>query len=332
MKILNNSGSNVVRDRELRLKEVVNKPLFCYSRLTNRKNYMISKKKYLDKISSHFPKLNWEKTKYVSSGFDSDVIILDDNIIFRFPKNSYSRDILKDEISLLKFLKKRIDFEVPNYTYITKDFSFGGYEMIKGSGLSIGLLKKLSSVAKNKLASQVGKFLTQLHTTPVAKVKKYNPRPRSAKVELASLSKDVRKYLFPTFLAKERFICEDFFSNLNLVVDCKYEKVLIHGDFSNDHIIVDSKNNLVGVIDFTDKALHDPAFDFIFLWEFGSAFVKQVYRHYDGHGKEGLLERSIVFAKASALWNMVQAKRKGRLNYSKSYKRFKRLCKYSIPS
>lgn len=284
---------------------------------------MKNKNKLLTQIAHNFPEIHWKSARYITTGFDNDVIILDNKTIFRFPKNSYSKKIVKDEMALVKFLAKYITTSLPDYKYIAK--TFGGYPMIKGTGLTNEKFRKLSCSQQYKLAAQLGKFLTELHAISVRSVKKFHPRERSAEKELKLLSKDAKKYLYPVFTTKEIKTFDDFFLELADIFKHEPKKVLVHGDFSGDHFIVNSKNSLEGIIDFTDKAIHDPAFDFIFLWGFGQSFVKAVYANYKGKEKTGFLERSIAYAKASAVWNMVQAKKKGRLNFNQWYKNFKSL-------
>ncbi|OGH68997.1 MAG: hypothetical protein A3I29_01020 [Candidatus Magasanikbacteria bacterium RIFCSPLOWO2_02_FULL_44_11] len=283
------------------------------------------KNKLLKQISVNFPEVHWKSARYISSGFDNDVIILDNTTVFRFPKNSYSRKILKDEVALLAFLAKQISTSLPVYKFIAKNYSCGGYPMIKGSGLTKNKFKTLSATQQRHLAMKLGTFLTELHTIPVSSIKNFNPRERYAEKELKQLSKDATKYLYPAFSLKEKGVFNSFFTNLDFIFKQIHKKVLVHGDFSSDHFIINQKNELTGIIDFTDKAIHDPAFDFIFLWEFGSSFVRLVYKYYAGSQRNGILERSNTYGRASAIWNMIQAKRKGKMSYSNWYRRFKYL-------
>ncbi len=59
---------------------------------------------------------------------------------------------------------------------------------------------------------------------------------------------------------------QDFFNQLNMG---SWEPVLLHGDLSCDHILVDA-GKISGIIDFGDLMVGDPAFDWS-GWESGSA-------------------------------------------------------------
>lgn len=284
-----------------------------------------TKSKLVKIIKHHFPHLTWKSAKYVSVGMDHDVIILDNKTVFRFPKKGDSKKLLQGEVNLLKIIASKVSVVVPSYTFAAKDYSCTAYPFVKGEGFTVKSYNKLSLVQKKKLTKQIGIFLTELHSTPLSKIKNCNVRERFAEQELKKLHKDAKKYLYPNFSTKEKESMDIFFSELKHVLYQKYKKVLVHGDLSGEHLLLDKKNNLVGVIDFADRAIHDPAFDFIRLWKFGKSFVELIYSEYGGK-KEGILERSKVYAKASAIWNMVEAvKEKKKVDYKKWYRRLKQL-------
>lgn len=286
-------------------------------------NKNIQKNKLFEQIRKSFPNIRWQSVKYISSGFDNDVIILDNKLVFRFPKNNYSRKIFKDEVGLLGFLVNKLSIRLPEYKYIAKNYSFGGYPLIRGEELTKNKLKIMSVKQKHNLAKKLALFLSELHSIPLNKIKKFNPRERDAAKELKQLRQNAGKYVFPILSKADRIFFEDFFVQLSEVLKQKYKKVLVHGDFSGDHFIINRQSSLAGIIDFTDKAIHDSAFDFIFLWEFGREFVQLIFDNYDNISKEGVVERARVYAQASALWNMLQAKKTGILDYNEWYRRFK---------
>ena len=69
-------------------------------------------------------------------------------------------------------------------------------------------------------------------------------------------------------------------------------RVLIHGDLSGDHLLLDRDSNLRGVIDFGDAMIADPALDFAgILNEFSWSFLERVLAHYHD-ADPGALERA----------------------------------------
>jgi aminoglycoside phosphotransferase (APT) family kinase protein len=61
--------------------------------------------------------------------------------------------------------------------------------------------------------------------------------------------------------------------------------VLIHGDISGPHLLLDDASNLAGVIDFGDAMIADPALDFAgVLNDFSWAFLERVLAAYEAAG------------------------------------------------
>ena len=62
----------------------------------------------------------------------------------------------------------------------------------------------------------------------------------------------------------------------------QFETVLIHGDFSSEHVLLDlAEKKVTGIIDFGDAAIGDPAYD---LWE-------SLLPYYNYDGDETFAER-----------------------------------------
>ncbi len=283
-----------------------------------------TKIKLLRVIKRNFPNVVWNKVKYVSVGYDHDVIVLDQKIIFRFPKHADTKKLLKGEISLLRILSSQVSISIPAYNLVAKDYSCASYPMIGGDSLTVGIFNSLSESQKIKLAKDIANFLSELHSVSFAMVKGCNIRKQFAPQEFGKLHKNAKKYLYSKFSFKEIDIFEIFFFKVSEVVQRTHKKVLIHGDFSGDHILLDEKYNLCGVIDFTDRAFRDPAFDFVYMWDFGQPFVESVCRYYKGD-KTGILQRSKVYVESKAIMNMIEAVKNNGANYTVWYRKFKRI-------
>ena len=72
--------------------------------------------------------------------------------------------------------------------------------------------------------------------------------------------------------------------------------VLIHGDLTSDNVFVNkqSKNNL-GIIDFSDSIISDPAKDFAALFSYGEKFVYSVLQYYTATSSSELFERARIY-------------------------------------
>lgn len=64
----------------------------------------------------------------------------------------------------------------------------------------------------------------------------------------------------------------------------KYIPTLVHGDLSEDHIII--TNTGVGIIDFGDLMVFDPAYDLIWAYVCDREFYYKLYKKYEGNKDE----------------------------------------------
>ena len=255
------------------------------------------KQDFLNLIREHFPELRFSKSRIFRHGYDHHVLMLDDKYIFRFPKKEY-RERFKSEVRLLKYLQNRIKLSIPNYTYVAKDLSFGGYKKVQGHEMRQYLLKQLPIDRKKYIAKQLGQFLTQMHSTPISKVRQVGIEDEHvggywwSKKNCQELIRKLRTKVYPKLNKEEiRWIEKKYDERLRLPLDVKL--VALHNDFGSEHILFDpDKGRVTGVIDFADIEVGDPALDFALLWVYGKKFVYWVLDNYDHPVDQCFLARS----------------------------------------
>ena len=129
----------------------------------------MGKSHYLKLITEHFPELA-ESTRSAANtvrlirhGWDNDVLILDNRLIFRFPKDANASARFKTEIKFLQLLRGTVSLLVPDYAYLPEDLSFGGYPIIPGVAARRTLLRNLGRARRDRIARDLGQFLSSLH-------------------------------------------------------------------------------------------------------------------------------------------------------------------------
>ena len=261
---------------------------------------------FLQQIKNEFPQVEWKKYRILTHGWDHVVIILDEKLIFRFPKDKAYKEAFKNEIQLLKFLKARVKVGIPAYTFVSKNKSLAGYEMLNGRELKSSHYKRLTGEEKEKFAKQMADFLTDLHATPNSAISKFNISVDNPNNDYKELAHNTKKFLFPRLNKKEVLAIQNYLGELKVTLDqINYSNVLTHNDLSWEHILWDK--NKVNIIDFSDRSFGDPANDFTGLWEYGQKLVNSVYELYKGKKDEQLLHRSQLYFKRIPLFIMKDA-------------------------
>ncbi len=265
----------------------------------------MEKRQLLSKIRKEFPELQWKKAEHNTEGYDHYVIILDNKYVFRFPKTKNYIKNLKNEISLLQYLNKKVNLPIPQYTHIAKDKSFAGYPIIKGRQMKKKEFEQLSNNEKKLVAKQIAIFLSSLHKTPLKIARQHNVSNANTLKMYKELVKNTKKYIFPRISKKNQSLVKDYFEELKKYLKLP-NKVLTHGDLYSHNIFLAQDEGIIsGIIDFGDVKIYDGAIDFTDLWLYGKDFVLEVYKHYKGPKDKDFLKRSMMYYKRTPLLVMI---------------------------
>lgn len=267
------------------------------------------KESLLKRIRQEFPKLKWEKHRYITSGWDHHVVVLDEKLVFRTPKrpDSDPSEELLNEIGLLHYLKDKVKINIPHYQYISATWTLAGYKMLDGKELDKKLFKRLKPVEKAAAVEQYARFITSLHSVPKSVVGRYNVRIENECRLQTELVRKVRKKIFPRMHAKHIGLIEQYLQELTTSIGWIRSRTLIHNDLTGEHILWDGKRRQINIIDFSDRCYGDPAADFAGIMEYGKEFVKKVYALYGCRKDEGLLHRAELYYKRISLYMMIDS-------------------------
>lgn len=250
----------------------------------------------LERIKRTFPDLTWQKYQYLDEGWDHDVIILDNIAVFRFPNDEEYAHLLKDEIEVLKQLAPVVAIRIPNYTYVAPDVSFAGYPIIPGKTLLKPYFDTLSAQDKHDIAQQLAGLLSTMHTFLDTKPEARKLIPNAYLVEdQIATKKQVKQYLTTVLDAEDYTRVERILHEVDGVLTQKLPAVFLHGDIYSRHLLWEASTKRLGVIDFSDMNLGDPAIDFSELYEYGEEFVRDVYDSYTGLKDDTFLKRAWIY-------------------------------------
>lgn len=237
------------------------------------------------------PDLAINKTVRNEYGQNNDVIIVNDEYVFRFPKYFKGISDLEREVTLLKTIKQRITLPIPNPIYYSfKDKnprkSFAGYKMIEGQPMWNQDFSLTHTESKERIASQLVNFLYELHSIPIddlpGEIQENADRPLQA---VESLYDKLKDNIFPLISPQSR---ESVSERFDLFIDKQKAKstptALIHGDFGASNILWDPlKEEITGIIDFGGSQQGDPAYDFAgLLSSYGEDFFNICTELYPG--------------------------------------------------
>lgn len=244
---------------------------------------------YLNRIRETFPELAVWEVESPPEGLANDVLIINRERVFRFPKDGRTKESLGKEARVLTLASVYVDMRLPVFDYVEADFV--SYPFIPGTVLSRETILRQDDQTQDRLAKQLADFLRQLHTIPMAELERHDI-PLSEAVrsyeDYVQMFEDVQQALFPLLWrdgkAWVRQHFEPVLADRNWLA---YEPALINGDLASYHIMYDeTEPKINGIIDFGVAGIGDPADDIaLMLSTYGETFLRRMAKYYPQIGK-----------------------------------------------
>jgi aminoglycoside phosphotransferase (APT) family kinase protein len=223
-------------------------------------------------LSEIFPEITVARLRLLGEGWDSTAVLVNEELVFRIPKRVDVASGMQREMELLKVIQHHVTASVPNIQWVGPGrgvfaVTAMGYRKLPGRALS-----QISTVNDTQHLSKIALFLKELHAIPVEALSSApwfcwtGSAGREGPVDWESGLRSFVDRIFcdgigllnPSVQTRVRHDIETF-----LAVDANFQfkPVLIHGDFSTEHILVEEGNENMSIIDFGDSGLGDAAYD-----------------------------------------------------------------------
>ncbi|MEI5908935.1 aminoglycoside phosphotransferase family protein [Bacillus spongiae] len=249
-------------------------------------------------IKTKLPNVVIRQVKSNTTGWDNDILIINEDTVFRFPKTKRIKEKVENECYIQEALVKTTTaITVPMYTPVrdaSHQIECVYYPFIKGQAVNETMIEECTT---EENAQRLGDFLSKLHSirhadlhhdatlTPIHSFSYWN-----------ELYQAVQEQLFPYFTNSQKDSTKEVFTSfLEDYGRMNNRTTLIHGDLTISNLIYDyRKQQIAGVIDFTDAQFGDPAFDFAGIyWSFGPHFTKRVLSNYQNDEDEETLYKRV---------------------------------------
>ncbi len=257
---------------------------------------------YLIRIHELWPDLMIQKMDYNTDGMVNDVLIINDELVFRFCKTKQVEPELQHEIKMWKFLRPYLSVRLPMPQEEFQDLVV--YPYILGEPLTRDMLSTLDAPTQNNLAAELGIFLHQLHSIPTISAGwelRRSPAP-TRREDWIRLQDRIKEKVYPFLLPFQINWCQAIFHQaLNDQSFFLYEPVIIHGDLACYHLLVDEAgHHLVAVLDFGTSGVSDPASDVgSLITYYGESFISKIQSQYPRY--DSIIQRARFYAQAIEL-------------------------------
>ena len=255
---------------------------------------------HISEIAKNFPEINIKKYYFIETGWMNRIIIINDRIVFRFPRTGSGITRLSSELKLLSILK-RTTVRLPEYKFIHMvDPFFAGYEMIHGD--TIDMAKSLGKGVLNDFISLLD-YMHQFNRGSFSETSLHIYNSKTWIGHEESLLDSFRKAL-------EYYTGHEYFDGIFILMDLALSDLmdsdisLIHGDLSRGNVILNRKHSRInGVIDWSDSSYGDRALDVAAIIDgFSLKYLPYVLNHFSMDFSSRALKRVFFYRMVSPLY------------------------------
>lgn len=244
---------------------------------------MDSRVRYQKSIGSVYPELTIHTAIQQESGQNHDILLVNDELLFRFPKYRQGIEGLAREHEILQGVRLQLPLATPDFVYHNVDQAevgraFVGYHKLPGESLWTETFAQIDddrTIAR--LATDLASFLQTLHSIPASRIN--YPLPQAdTQADWRAIFGRIQQVVYPHLSEQARaWTTQQFGRFLENADHFAFTSVLRHGDFGTSNILYGAEEQRVtGVVDFGHAGLGDPAVDFAGLCvSFGESFLNR---------------------------------------------------------
>lgn len=241
---------------------------------------------YLAQIRAWNPSLDIRSVRVDPYGLNNLVIMVNEEWVFRFPRDEASRARLFTEAQMLALVRRHVSIAVPNFEF-DEAWGFVAYPLLPGRPMYRHVLLRLSDAAQELFAADLAVFLSQLHAIQpevliAAGFSSSGTHDLASPGRWAERLDAIRVELYPLMWADQHAYVEDLLAPaLDGRLETTYTPALIHNDLASYHLLGDQETGrLSGVLDFESGGLGDPASDYgLLINTYGESLVSRMARY-----------------------------------------------------
>lgn len=255
-----------------------------------------------EQIHNIMPDLDIVEYELHQEGLVNDVLIVNNEWVFRFTKTDWGKELMANEDRLLGFLRPKLSLTIP--TPVKRAEGAFVYRHLVGETFLRETWLQCSEDGRQRFADQLGQFLNELHSVNPGEMDwdvahSYAPVTRETWLEIHDR---VVEKVYPLLLQHQIDWVEALF--YPALIDAgffDFDPVLVHGDLVPYHILYHPEHQqLTAVIDFGIAGLGDPATDLGSLLNYyGESLVTKLKKAYPA--LEALMPRARFYAQAIEL-------------------------------
>lgn len=253
-------------------------------------------------IHKIMPDLTIRSLKLHREGLVNDVLIVNNQWVFRYAKTDWGKEQMAIEGELMRFLGSQLSIDIPSPEILQDEVIV--YPLLIGEEFRREIWQDADEIGQQAYADQLGRFLHELHGINTDTLDWEIP-PTLAPVTQETWEEiydRVVEKVYPFLLPHQvDWVGSLFRAALDTPGFFEFDPALVHGDLALYHILYrPEEDRIVGVIDFGVAGLGDPATDLGSLINcYGESLVGKMVNVYPD--MKDLLPRARFYAQAIEL-------------------------------
>lgn len=247
---------------------------------------------------------------FLGRGLVNIAYLINDNYVFRFPTRPIAINCMYNEIALLPYIKKFVDFPFSHPEFIGKITTtytspFAGYTLLQGTPLSDS---KAELIDNADFARTLANWIKQLHTIPIKPEHIDTIQNDQAwRFETKKLIEQSKKIInaYKNSFVTAGFDLQELFEVLEYVAQYNYnvigKKSYCHGDLYARHLLINQNKELTGIIDWGEIHIGSPGADLAIAFTIFTPKVQKIFFEQYGTVKEEIYN----FAQLKAVWHSI---------------------------
>ena len=234
-------------------------------------------------VWNQFPEFRDRPFQLLSSGWDNTAYLVDDRFVFRFPRRQIAAALIEYEIKILPRLAPHLPLPISVSTLVgepTESYPFvwAGHEFMTGN---TACRMTWSNEQRANNAALLGSFLKALHAIPIDDAKSWAPGDEINRTDFQSRLPTVIERLTKLEIVLPDIpmeLIKEMAHRLAARVPEERRTTWVHGDLYSRHLIANENREVVGVIDWGDVHLGDPALDLSIAFTFLPTNAHEIFR------------------------------------------------------
>lgn len=265
-------------------------------------------------LARHLPGYAVRTVERLGEGQDNAAYEVNGELVVRQSKigDSAARaETVRREAGLLAAVSELSPLPVPQPILVDEEAGVLAYRKLPGRPLN---LHPVSEPAR--LAAPLGGFLSRVHAAPVERMEAFVLRDAYPMTELLEEAEGNYRDIVDHVPPAARRLVEDFLGTAapaepGVLTFC-------HNDLGSEHLLVDVEASAVtGVIDWTDAAIADPAYDLALVYrDLGPEVYERTLAHYQGYHDDAGHERAVFYARCALLEDVAYGLQTGARAYT----------------